>query len=70
MQISKSTLFSVFGLIVLLLFLALAYQQNSIFFEKLLQCSIILAILFIIKIGGQIKRTSADESEFKNFNKS
>jgi hypothetical protein len=70
MQLSKSTIVPAFGLIVLLFFLAMAYQQNSVFFEKLLHCSIILAILFIIKIGGQIKKTTVDESDFKNYKNS
>lgn len=69
MQLSKSKVLPTLGLMVLMFFLALAYHNNSVFFEKLLQCSFILAILFIIRIGGQFKRTNTNFSELKNYNK-
>lgn len=69
MQLSKSTVLPIIGLIVLTFFLALSYQNNSIFFEKLLQCSFILAILFIVKIAGHTKRTNNHLSELKDFKK-
>lgn len=49
MQISKSTLFSVFGLIVLLLFLALAYQQNSIFLRSYFNAALFWPFCSLLK---------------------
>jgi hypothetical protein len=50
MQFSKSTLLSVLGLMVMLIFIAMAYFNDHIFLNKILVSGFILGLIFIFKI--------------------
>lgn len=53
MQFSKSTFLSVFGLVVLMFFIAMAYFTNHILLDKLMLCSVILGLVFFAKMRGE-----------------
>ncbi len=53
MQLSKSSVVSILGLIVLLSFIALAYFTNYVFLDKIVVCSSILVMVFFAKLRGE-----------------
>jgi hypothetical protein len=50
--ISKSNLFLDFNLTVLLVFMGLAYFNNSAFLDRIILCSLIVAMVFFLKLQG------------------
>lgn len=53
MQVSKSSLVSILGLIVILSFTALAYFTNNVFLDKIVVCSFILILVFFAKMRSE-----------------
>lgn len=47
----KSNVLPFLGLLILTVFILLSYLNNSIFLENLIACSVILGIVFLLKIG-------------------
>ena len=47
MQLSKSTLLPIVGMVVLVIFVIFCYVHESIFLDRILVCSFILSIVFI-----------------------
>jgi hypothetical protein len=58
MELSKSTLLPIMGMVVLALFIAISYIQESVFLNQILICSFILSIVFIGKIREDLSNTS------------
>lgn len=53
MQFSKSTFLPIIGLMILILFIVMAYLNNHLFLDKLVLCSFILGLVFFAKIRGE-----------------
>ncbi|MBR9844647.1 MAG: hypothetical protein GYB35_00380 [Algicola sp.] len=53
MQYSKSTILPIFGLLVLVFFIGLSYFNNQILLDKIIPCSLILAVVFFAKMRGE-----------------
>jgi hypothetical protein len=51
--ISKSNLFLDFNLTVLLVFMGLAYFNNSAFLDRIILCSLIVAMVFFFEVARQ-----------------
>lgn len=56
MQISKSTLLPILGMVVLVIFITLSYINGAIFLDRILICSFILSIVFIAKLRESLNR--------------
>ena len=54
MQLSKSSISTILGLLGFLFFIALAYVKNYIFLDKLVVCGLILGLIFFIKARGEV----------------
>jgi hypothetical protein len=65
MQISKATILQMVGLSTLVFFIAMAYYRNHIFLDKILLCSSIFVMLYILKIRDQINRTKTISNEYE-----
>lgn len=53
MNMSKTVILPIIGMIVLVFFVTLSYMRNQIFLDKLLLCSFILTIVFIAKMRNK-----------------
>jgi hypothetical protein len=52
MQLSKTTLRSVIGFLTLIILIAMSYFNGQIFLDRILICSFILGLVFIVKMGS------------------
>lgn len=55
MQVLKSTILPILGLVVLVLFIAMSYFNNNIFMDKIILCSAILGMIFFVKMKSEDK---------------
>lgn len=62
MKYNKSKVVSLIGLSILLFFIALSYFNDQLFFEKLIICSAILGIIFLVKIIGENSSTKVNKT--------
>jgi hypothetical protein len=62
MQLSKQTISSILGLIGLVFFIALAYFNNNLFLDKLVVCSFILGLIFLIKMRGEVHNSNRNRN--------
>ena len=69
MQILKSTVLPIFGLVVLLVFIAMSYFNNHIFLDKIVICSLILGMVFFVKTRGT-NESGSSNSEGRKFSSS
>lgn len=60
----KNSLLPVLGMLVLIFFIGLSYINNYIFFDKLLMCSIVLAIIFFMRLQESVPSHNSDEQNF------
>ncbi|MFT5942886.1 MAG: hypothetical protein ACI9Q4_002152 [Sediminicola sp.] len=63
MQLSKSTLLPIVGMVVLVIFVIFCYVHESIFLDRILVCSFILSIVFIGKIGDDVHHSIRNTSK-------
>lgn len=49
MRLSKSKILAIISGLILLFFITLAYFNNHIFLDKIVLCSVIIGMLFLIK---------------------
>ncbi|ALM06745.1 hypothetical protein SB49_02185 [Sediminicola sp. YIK13] len=63
MQLSKSTLLSIAGMVVLALFVTFCYVNDSIFLDRILISSFILSIVFLVKIREDLHQSIEDNSK-------
>lgn len=53
MNFLKNNFLPVLGMLVLLVSLGLSYTLGNLFFDKLMTCSIILSIIFLLRIDAK-----------------
>ena len=63
MQLSKSTLLSIVGMVVLTVFVIFCYIKESIFLDRILISSFILSIVFLAKIREDLHQSIEDNSK-------
>jgi len=68
MEFSKSKILPVAGMIVLLIFIAMSYFNNHIFLDKIIICSLILGMIFFVKIIGEGNgnQPNANDTKYTN----
>lgn len=62
MQFSKSTITSSLGLLGLIFFIVLAYINNYVLLDKLVVCSFILGLIFLIKTRGEVNNPNRNSN--------
>lgn len=53
MQFSKSTILAVLGLFIFLFLILTSYYNDQIFLDKILLCSFIIGMVFLVKMVGE-----------------
>ncbi len=65
MQLTKSIVLPIVGMMVLILFNIISYTQDSIFFDKIMICSFILSVVFIGKMREVLSEQITDSTRRK-----
>ena len=69
MNLLKNSLLPVIGMLILICFIGLSYINNYIFFDKLLICSLVLGIIFFMKILENIPGPDSRDQYFDRLQK-
>ena len=59
MHSSESNILPYAGIVIIIIFLAMSYFNNHIFLDKILVCSFILILVFLLKIASTPKSSSS-----------
>lgn len=60
MKFSKSKILPFIGLLVTVFFITMSYFNNHIFLDKIILCSLILGMVFFVKMKGEIVVNQSD----------
>lgn len=68
MKFSKSKILPVIGLLVLAFFIAVSYFNNHIFLNEIMICSLILGMVFFIKMKGESNQYVSNDNNSNRSN--
>jgi uncharacterized membrane protein len=62
MQLSKSTFLSILGLLGLVFVIAMAYVNSYAFLDKIIVCTFIVGLIFLIKMRGEVHNSKRNSN--------
>ncbi|TRO66976.1 hypothetical protein [Christiangramia sabulilitoris] len=69
MSIFKNSILPILGMIALITIMTYSYLNNSVFFDKLLVCSIVLGVVFFLRIQENLPISETSGNELDQLNK-
>ncbi len=72
MKSFKTKFLPIAGMLILIVFLGLSYKYGNLFMEKLMVCSVVLGVIFLIRTNenlSQSKNKSSGLNKFQNSSK-